>query len=69
TDFDMVAQDDGTFKTAEAFEMAAGTEFKVRQGKSWDVSFGNGGDNFVVEADGTYYVVFDPATETVSLAE
>ena len=64
-DLPMTKQDDGTWKTDEAYTMDAGVEFKVRQGKSWDVAFP--ADNFVVETAGTYYVVFDPATETVSL--
>lgn len=62
-----MTEDNGVWTTDEAYEMTAGTEFKVRQGKSWDVSYGNGADNFVVEADGTYYVQFDAASETVSL--
>jgi len=57
---------DGIWKTTKAYEMEAGVEFKVRQGKSWDVAFP--ADNFKVETAGTYYVTFDPATETVALA-
>jgi hypothetical protein len=42
--------------------MKAGQEFKVRMGGAWDVNFGAdgvaGGANIVVEADGTYKVVF-----------
>jgi len=64
-DLAMTQQEDGTWKSDEAYQMDAGVEFKVRQGKSWDVAFP--ADNFVVETAGTYYVVFDPATETVSL--
>ena len=64
-DLAMTQQDDGTWKSDEAYAMDAGVEFKVRQGKSWDVAFP--ADNYVVEAAGTYYVVFDPAAETVSL--
>ena len=67
-DFEMAIQDDGTtFKSVDTFDMTAGTEFKVRQGHNWDVSYGNGGDNFVVEADGSYTVVFDSTTGTVTL--
>ena len=58
---------DGVWKTTEAYELAAGVEFKVRQGKSWDVAYP--ADNFVVETDGTYYIQLDPATETVTLIE
>ena len=65
-DFTMVKGDDGIWKTEEAYELAAGTEFKVRQGLSWDNCFP--ADNFVVEADGTYFVTFDEAAETVALA-
>ena len=65
TDFTMTQQDDGTWKSDEAFELAAGDEFKVRQGMSWDVAYP--ADNFKVETAGTYYIVLDPATETVSL--
>ena len=66
-DLPMTKGDDGIWKTDEAYTMDAGVEFKVRQGKSWDVSFGNGGDNFKVEEAGTYYVLFDEAAELVSL--
>ena len=64
-DLAMTQQEDGTWKSDEAYAMDAGVEFKVRQGKSWDVAYP--ADNFVVETAGTYYVVLDPATETVSL--
>ena len=67
-DFDMELQADGTFKSVEAFDLAAGNEFKVRQGQNWDVSYGNGGDNFKVETAGKFYVVFNPTTTEVSLS-
>ena len=60
-------EEDGVWITDQAYEMAAGTEFKVRQGRSWDVAYP--AENCVVEADGTYYIIFDPADETVSLIE
>ena len=67
-DFDMEIQDDGTtFKSVDKFDMTAGTEFKVRQGHNWDVSYGNGNDNYVVDADGSYTVVFDSTTGTITL--
>ncbi len=66
-DLPMTKQDDGTWKSNEAYKMDAGTEFKVRQGKAWDVSYGVGADNFKVETAGTYYVVFNPDTTEVSL--
>ncbi len=37
--------------TSEAITLAEGDEFKVRQGKSWDVAFGKDGGNYVVSAD------------------
>lgn len=66
TDFPMTLAD-GVWTSNEAFEFAAGTEFKVRKGLSWDESYGNGGANFVVETAGTYYVKFTVATKTVEL--
>ena len=68
TDFDMTetAAGSGVFRS-DALELKAGEELKVRQGHNWDVSFGNGTENFVVEADGTYFVEFDSAAETVTL--
>ena len=67
-DIPMVKGDDGLWKTEQAWAMEAGTEFKVRQGKSWDVNFGApDGSNFKVEEAGTYYVVFDEAATTISL--
>ena len=58
-DFAMTEDPENTW-TSEPIEMKAGQEYKVRQGKSWDVNFGSdgmNGANFVVEADGTYQVV------------
>lgn len=51
--------------TSDAYEMTAGTEFKVRQGKSWDNAFP--AENYKVEADGTYAVQFVEATGEVTL--
>ena len=48
-------------------ELKAGDEFKVRFGKAWDTSYGNGTANFVVETAGTFVIVFDPTTTIVSL--
>ena len=61
----MTKQDDGTWKSNEAFELKAGDELKCRQGKAWDVAYP--ASNYVVEADGTYYVVLNPVAGTVSL--
>ena len=58
-DFAMTEDPENTW-TSEPIEMKAGQEYKVRQGKSWDVNFGSdglNGANFVVEADGVYQVV------------
>ncbi len=65
-DFAMTKGDDGVWKSNDAFEMEAGTEFKVRQGLSWDNNFP--ADNFKVEEAGTYYVLFNEATGEVSLS-
>ena len=81
----MTEQADGTWKSNEAYEMVAptefdgdgnptnGTQFKVRQGKSWENNYGqtfNGANvstiSLGVEA-GTYYIVFDPATGVISV--
>ena len=59
-----MTDENGVWKTA-ALELKAGDEFKVRQGKSWDVAFP--AENFKVEADGTYVIQFDSAAEEVSL--
>ena len=68
TDFEMKEDPKGTWTSVEAFEMTAGTEFKVRQGMGWKVAFGDNTanadtsipltdkPNYKVEADGTYYV-------------
>ncbi len=70
-DLPMTEQEDGTWKSNEAYTMDAGVEFKCRQGKNWDVSIGNGGENFKVEEAGTYYIVLtlneDGATGTITL--
>ena len=62
TDFPMTKQEDGTFLSA-ALELHAEESLKVRQGGSWDVSYGasegqyaTDDGNLKVEADGTYYV-------------
>ena len=65
-DLPMIKGDDGIWKTEQAWEMPAGTEFKVRQGLSWDNNFP--AENFKVEEAGTYFVVFNEATGEVSLS-
>ena len=66
-DLPMTKQDDGSWITNEAYTMEAGVEFKVRQGKSWDVNFGGDGKkdgaNFVVETAGTYKIKFTQISE------
>ena len=74
-DLHMTKQDDGTWKTDEAYELTDTTEFKVRQGKSWTVDYGlngqKGGANVTVAglgvAAGTYYIVFNPETGMISV--
>ncbi|MDE6641327.1 MAG: extracellular solute-binding protein [Acetatifactor sp.] len=71
TDVPMTEDPAGTWTAEQEFK--AGDEFKVRQGASWDVNFGvdgaPGGDNIVIEADGTYIVtlVYDSAAGTATL--
>ena len=64
-DLVMVKNDAGLWVTEQAFELPAGTEFKVRQGRSWDNAFP--ADNFKVEEAGTYTVQFDEATGEITL--
>ncbi len=70
TDFALEAQGDGIFKIADC-ELKAGDEFKVRQGASWTINYGADGaldgSNIVVEADGTYTIVFDANTGLITL--
>jgi hypothetical protein len=51
---------DGAWVSVDTFDLAAGAEFKVRQGMSWDVNFGDSfnGGNFIVETAGTYKIKF-----------
>lgn len=71
TDVPMTEDPAGTWTAEQEFK--AGDEFKVRQGASWDVNFGvdgaAGGDNIVIDADGTYIVtlVYDSAAGTATL--
>ena len=65
-DFPMTKISASEWKSDEAFAMDAGTEFKVRQGLSWDNNFP--ADNFKVEEAGTYFVVFNESTGEVSLS-
>ena len=72
-DFPMTEKEPGIW-VSEPMELHAGEEFKVRQGKSWDVSYGQkdgvtvkgGMDNAKVPADDTYIITMDLNTETLS---
>lgn len=68
-DIEMEEVSEGVWITKEAVTFVAGDEFKVRQGKSWDVAYGNNGQNFVVETAGQFYVklVVSGDTGTVTL--
>ncbi len=71
TDVAMTEDPAGTWTATVDFK--AGDEFKVRQGLSWDVNFGVdgvlGGDNIVIDADGTYLVtlVYDGTNATLTV--
>ena len=54
TDFAMESTADGVWITKEAYDLAAGTEFKVRQGLNWDIAFPAA--NYVVETAGKYKI-------------
>ncbi len=62
TDVAMIESPEGTWTTEKAYDLEAGKEFKVRQGRSWDHAYGsgpNGGKNernYVVETAGKYYI-------------
>lgn len=55
-DIEMEKLSEGVWITKEAVTFVAGDEFKVRQGKSWDVAYGKDGNNFKVETAGSFYV-------------
>ena len=54
TDFAMEQTENGIWVTKEAYDLAAGVEFKVRQGLNWDVAFPAA--NYVVETAGKYKI-------------
>ncbi len=60
----MTAAGDGIFKT-EAVELPEGCEFKCRMGGNWDTAIP--GENFKVEAAGTYVIVLDVNAGTITL--
>jgi arabinogalactan oligomer/maltooligosaccharide transport system substrate-binding protein len=71
-DTDVAMTEDPAGTWTATIDFAAGDEFKVRQGLSWDVNFGAdgvaGGDNVVIDADGTYLVtlVYDGENATLT---
>ncbi len=82
TDFEMTEDPAGTWTSVEAFELAAGTEFKVRQGLGWKVAYGDNTanadtsiplsdkPNYKVETAGTYkiqLVVAEDGTAVINL--
>lgn len=73
-DFEMT-EENGVWTSVDAFELAAGAEFKVRQGLSWDVAYGSeagvfeNAPNFIVETAGTYYIQLDTNTGVITLVE
>ena len=78
TDFLMKEDPAGTWTSVEAFDLAAGTEFKVRKGMSWDIAFGDNTSNadssvptsnkanFKVETAGKYYIKMVVSTDETS---
>ena len=72
TDFPMNETETNVF-VSEALELHAGEEFKVRQGASWDLNYGENceqnGANIVVPADGNYTVKLDLNNMTLELLD
>ena len=78
-DLAMTEQADGTWKSNDAFDLTAESEFKVRQGKSWSNNYGMNDDGTPAldgpnatlaklgKEAGKYYVVLDPTTGAISL--
>ena len=69
-DLPMELQADGTFKSVEAYDMTTESQFKVRQGGSWDNNFGGDGPdgNYVPKEAGKFYVVFNWQTGEITLS-
>lgn len=67
-DFAMTETSDGVWVSDDVFELAAGTEFKCRQGLSWSVNYGGDGKidgaNYIVETAGTYKIQLTISGET-----
>ena len=78
-DLPMTEQEDGTWKSNEAYDIGDADEFKVRQGKSWTNNYGMNDDGTPAldgpnatlakmgKTAGKYYVVLNPADGTISL--
>ena len=78
-DLPMTEQADGTWKSNEAYDLTAESEFKVRQGKSWTNNYGVNDDGTPApdganatlaklgKEAGKYFVVLDPATGVITL--
>ena len=78
-DLAMTEQEDGTWKSNEAYDIGDADEFKVRQGKAWTNNYGmnddgtpafNGPNVTLAKlglAAGNYYVVFNPTTGAITL--
>jgi len=64
-DLEMEEVESGVWMTKNAYQLEAGNQFKVRQGKSWDVAYP--AENYVVESAGTYYIQLNSTTGEVSL--
>ena len=56
---DEAMEDNGDGTWSAVVDLTAGTEFKVRADGAWDYSWGNGADNLVADADGSYLVTID----------
>ena len=69
-DLPMELQADGTFKSVEAYDMTTESQFKVRQGGSWDNNFGGDGPdgNYGPKEAGKFYVVFNWQTGEITLS-
>lgn len=72
TDFPMTETEAGVF-VSETLELHADEEFKVRQGASWDLNYGENceqnGANIKVPADGKYTVKLDLNNMTLELLD
>ena len=70
TDFSMPEVSEGVYET-DVLELTAGQEYKVRQGKNWDVNYGQdgvlGGSNIPVETSGNYKIRLTISGDSVTL--